>query len=92
MFLGGDDARRLGQLRNLEMWLIGYSNALGNHGLQEPGLHFLRDFGAHLRRTRGWSASCGPIDAIVRATSDEGEAWDMVWELIEEFRAQSASV
>lgn len=92
MYLGGDDAHRLVQLRNLELWLLGYSNALANHGIQEPGVHFLRDFGEHLRHTRGWSTSCGPIDAIVRGTSDESEAWDMLWKLIDEFRDHGASI
>lgn len=51
-------------LRPLQDMCHGYSVALQNHGIDEPGVNFNRRFGDFLFRRFGWSTSCGWADAI----------------------------
>jgi hypothetical protein len=86
LYVGGDESARLLQLQNLEQLLCGYSLALRNHAMQEPAAEFLREFGAFILRTRGWSVSCGPVAAIREAVDNDEEAWRLFWVLVDEFR------
>jgi hypothetical protein len=87
LFVGWDECHRVRQLQNLELLLHGYAIALRHHRIYEPVEDFSREFAEYLYRTRGWSASCGPTAAIVDATANEQEAWDLFWKLVDEFRA-----
>jgi hypothetical protein len=86
MFVGGDDGQRELQLRNLEMFLLGYANALHQHRIDEPGKGFLEKFGAYLRERFDWSASAGPIAAVLSETGSPDEAWRTFWRLVWEYR------
>lgn len=88
MYLGAEEAGRPQQLRNLEVMLYGYSEALHQHQLEEPGRDFVRGFGEYLRSRFGWSMSVGPVEAVLaRAESDE-EAWNSFWRLISDYRSR----
>lgn len=91
MFLGGEESQRGLQLRNLELVLSGYSLAVKRHHLQGRVVDFNQEFGAYLRRSRGWSASCGPVAAVLEASQSEQSAWDTYWELVHAFRAEVGS-
>lgn len=91
MYVGWDERHRRRQLQDLEMLLYGYAIALKYHGIQEPVVDFMREFSNYLRQTRGWSLSCGPTAAIVEATANEQEAWDLFWKLVDEFHASIPS-
>lgn len=67
-------------------FLFGYCRALRDNGLEAPVLDFKREFGEYLLRTKGWSMSCGPVDAIRRETRSGPEAWSLYWKLVDEFR------
>ncbi|NMO20005.1 hypothetical protein HPC49_21970 [Pyxidicoccus fallax] len=86
MYVGGEDSHRVTQLRSLEHLLNGYSLALHHHGIREPVADFNREFGAFLSRTRGWSASAGPVAAIREAAKSDADAWELFWTLVDEFR------
>ena len=86
MYVGGDESQRVTQLQNLEQLLSGYSLALRHHCIQERVVDFNREFGTYLWETRGWSASCGPIVAICDTARSDGEAWELFWRLVDEFR------
>jgi hypothetical protein len=87
MYVGWDEQHRVRQLQDLECLLSGYTIALRYHSIREPVTDFVREFGEYLHRTRNWSASCGPTAAIVDATANQQEAWDLFWRLVDEFRA-----
>jgi hypothetical protein len=87
MYVGHDESKRAMQLRNLELLMAGYWMALYNHNIKEPVLDFNREFAHYLYETRGWSASCGPVAAIREATKNQKEAWELFWQLIDEFRS-----
>ena len=38
-----------------------------------------------------WHLICGPTAAIVDATANEQEAWDLFWKLVDEFHASMPS-
>jgi hypothetical protein len=86
LYLGSDDARRAAQLQRLEQMLSGYTIALRQHGVREPVVDFLREFGDFLWTAKGLSASCGPAVAVVEAAQSEEAAWDLYWALVHEFR------
>jgi hypothetical protein len=86
MYLGGDESQRVLQLNSLEQLLCGYTLALRHHAVHEPVSDFLQEFGAFLFRTRGWSASCGPVAAIREVASGDEEAWRLFWTLVDEFQ------
>jgi hypothetical protein len=90
IYLGGDTKQRILQLQNLELLLAGYALALRAHNLDETVEDFVRDFGEYLRRTRGWSASCGPVAAIRDAVGSDSGAWELFWRLVKEYRASFA--
>jgi hypothetical protein len=83
MYVSGSTAQ---QLRDLELLLGGYVIALEMHGVAEPGGDFLAGFGQFLYESRGWSASCGPVQAIRDQVAGDDEAWRMVWILAREYR------
>jgi hypothetical protein len=87
LYVGGDENQRVMQLQNLEQLLFGYSLALRQHRIEEPVADFIRQFGEYLRDTKGWSASCGPVAAIIEHARSDSEAWELFWTLIDEFRA-----
>jgi hypothetical protein len=86
MYVGYDESKRAMQLRALEMLMDGYSLALRNHHIQERVADFNREFGTYLWEVKGWSASCGPVVAILEVTKSEAEAWELFWRMVEEFR------
>jgi hypothetical protein len=86
MYVGGDDTARALQLQNLEQMLCGYSLALRQHRIEEPVTDFIREFGEYLRKTKGWSTSCGPVVAIIGEAGGDSEAWELFWSLVDEFR------
>ena len=88
MYVGGSDDDRIGQLRTLEAVLHGYGLAIQEHRLTEPVPDFVRSFGGYLRVRFGWSASAGPIAAILQATRSGDEAWEMFWTLIKDFKSE----
>ena len=88
VYLGGTDADRGVQLRRLEMLLLGYSHALNQHGIEEPGLGLLHELGAYLRKHSGWSMASGVIEAVLRESSDTHHAWQVFWKAVWEFRDQ----
>lgn len=87
IYVGGEESQRALQLTNLEQLLSGYAIALRQHGVREPVADFPREFGAFLWKTKQWSASCGPIAAIRRVATNDQDAWDLFWDLVDEFRA-----
>jgi hypothetical protein len=86
MYIGYDDEHPGARLSSLEAMLMGYAQALQEHGVSEPGLDFMHTFAEYLRGRYGWSMSCGPIAAIYMAYPDEKQAWQMFWKLVWEFR------
>lgn len=78
---------RFGQIRELEMIVAGYKTAVFEHEIQEPVRDFSGDFAAYLYRNKGWGASVGPFHAIARSTSSGEEAWELLWKLVEDFKA-----
>lgn len=50
-------------------------------------MDLVREFGQYLRETREWSASCGPVAAIVAQAGAGSEAWELFWTLLDELRA-----
>jgi len=87
MYLGSSDSERGKQLRNLEFLLHGYSMALGCHQIRERVSDFPREFIYYLHGRFGWSTACGPAAAVRDACNTDGEAWEMFWQLVAEFRA-----
>jgi hypothetical protein len=68
------------------MLLIGYTLALQEHGIVDPVRNFSRDFGEYLQPRYPWANSIGPIGAIMQDTSSSSAAWDMFWQLVDEYR------
>jgi hypothetical protein len=91
LFVGGDERHRVQQLQDLELLLFGYAMALRYHSIQEPVTDFGREFAEYLNRTRDWSTSCGPTAAVIDATKNEQEAWELFWRLVDEFRTAMLS-
>jgi hypothetical protein len=87
LYVGYDESKRVLQLKAIETLMDGYSLALRNHNIQERTSDFNQDFDAYLSATKGWSVSCGPVVAILQATKNEEEAWELFWQLVDEFRA-----
>jgi hypothetical protein len=87
MYLGYDPQHKAEQLRALETMLRGYSFALSEHSIEEPGLHFFGDFPKYIA-SRGWKRSpLGPVFAILDAAASPDEAWDDFWRLIWDYEA-----
>lgn len=87
MYLGYDESKRALQLQTIETLVDGYRLALHYHDIKEPVSDFNREFGSYLWETKGWSASCGPVAAILKAAKSEEEAWELFWQLVNDFRA-----
>ena len=83
-FVGGTDPRVW--LVTLESMLAGYDIALRNHEIEEVPRSFNWEFGEFLRHTRRWSVSSGAIFRILHEASSGEAAWEMFWQLVEEFR------
>lgn len=86
MFVGEDAEHRREQLSNVELMMAGYEMALDVHGIEEPGRALSSGFMSYLRETRGWSASCGFLGAIREHSGNADEAWNMFWDLLDEYR------
>ena len=90
MYVGYDPQHRAEQLRSLEMMLRGYSFALSEHNIEEPGLSFVADFTKYIA-SRGWKhGNLGPAYAILDAAASPDQAWDDFWRLIWEYEATLA--
>lgn len=86
MFIGcGDTEYRL-RMEAIQTLIIGYTYALREHGIVEPGTTFWRDFTDFVKEKRGWRENAGPIFAILHFVKDDAKAWDTLWELVDEFR------
>jgi hypothetical protein len=86
MYVGGDRSQRGAQLQHLEFLLHGYALAVEVHHLDEGVKDFPREFAEYLQHTYGWSAAAGPVAAIRDATSDDDEAWELFWSLVQDFK------
>jgi hypothetical protein len=91
MYIGFDEHERGRQLDGLEMLIAGYSLAVQHHGLHDDGLESYAGFREYLRSRFGWSMSCGEMAAIRSAASNDAEAWDLFWKLLQEFRESKSS-
>ncbi len=87
MYVGYDESKRAMQLQTVETLVDGYRLALRNHNIKERVSDFNREFASYLFETKGWSASCGPVVAILQATKSEEEAWEVFWSMVDEFRS-----
>jgi hypothetical protein len=87
MYVGYDDSKRALQLQTIETLVDGYRLALQYHNIKEPVSDFNHEFAMYLSETREWSESCGPVVAILEAAKSEEEAWELFWQLVDEFRA-----
>ena len=87
MYIGYDESKRAWQLQHLELIISGYSIALYNHNIKEPGLDFNHEFATYLYETKGWSASCGPVAAIREAAKSDEGAWVLYWKMVDKFRS-----
>ena len=86
LYVGWSEDRREDQMRDLEMLLHGYSAALHQHDVNEPGRNFLSKFSEYLRARYGWSMSCGPVVAIRNASTNADDAWELFWKLVWDYR------
>jgi hypothetical protein len=86
LYLGGDDTLRGQQLRDLEHLLSGYTLALARHAITERVTDINREFARYLFEEKGWSAACGPVAAVIEHVKSETEAWEVYWNLMENFR------
>lgn len=87
MYLRSPPADRFGQIRELEMLVAGYKTAVFQHDIPELVRDFSYDFGEFLYRSREWSASTGPFNAIACSSSTGEEAWELLWKCVAEFKA-----
>jgi hypothetical protein len=88
MFIGLDSQHRAAQLRALEALLHGYSLALSENGVDEPGIDFLRGLAAYMA-AQGWKVGAiGPIATIVAESPNSEVAWRVFWKLVWEFEAK----
>lgn len=87
-FLSGSGTP-LDWLREIASMTFGYSTALRQHEIREPVLAFEVEFNQFLARTKGWSTSTGPVEAIRRSTATDLEAWELFWKLVEDFKAHT---
>jgi hypothetical protein len=87
MYVGFSDEERGAQLLGLEMLIAGYSLAVYQHRLNDPGWLAYASFPDYLQERFDWSMSCGPIRAIRDACGTDHEAWNRFWDLLREFRA-----
>ncbi len=90
IYVGGSDCERGAQLAGLEMLIAGYALAVLDHGVKDDGLASYGEFPAYLRARFGWSMSCGPIAAIRETSSNDGEAWERFWHLLDEYKKSRA--
>ena len=91
MYVGGDEHGRARQLRELETLLYGYSLAVEQHDLDEPGRGFVKAFGAYLEKRFGWPTTLGPVVAILDGIQPHEDPWERFWELIDEFKNELGS-
>ena len=89
MYVGFSEFERGQQLRALDVLIGGYTLAIHQHGLQDPGFDAYAGFPDFLKGRFGWSMSCGPIAAILEASENDDEAWNSFWRLLWEYRDQS---
>lgn len=83
---GPEDVRE--RLNGLHTMIAGYEWALENHDVREPGRTFLSDLADHIRETRKWSLSCGPMGAILEHSQSPQEAWGTFWSIVDELRRE----
>ena len=86
MYVGWSD--RKAQLQHLESILYGYERALGAHDIDEPGVGFSRAFMDYLTETQGWDTTCGIAATLLENCSNEAQAWERFWEVVEQFRRE----
>lgn len=76
-------------LSELSCYLHGYMACLAIHGIKDVNdgrLFDPREFNIWLYEERGWSGSAGLAYALEEQTASKAEAFDLFFELVEEFR------
>lgn len=84
-YLVHTNSKRELQLYGLMIVIIGYTDALRAHDIDEPLKSFTGSFGQYLRKRFGWSMSEGPIGAILAQSPNADAAWDSFWPLLWDF-------
>jgi hypothetical protein len=91
LFVGMTSGHRGAQLRRMELLLSGYDLAVQRHGIEDPGKYFLRSFEQYIQKHLGWTDSgIGIIAAIQMHTASDKEAWELFWNLLDDFRRSAA--
>ena len=85
LYLGVGPPHFEAMLERLDAWIVGYSEAIRAHGIQDPGLELYSSFWQFLEQRVGRNMSQGTIPTIRLLSATDGEAWDTYWRLLEEF-------
>jgi hypothetical protein len=84
MYLGPAAERPDRRLDALEQLISGFYWAIHSHQVRDRGFDEWASFHDRLADRFGWSMSKGPIQAIRHASSNDDEAWEKLWSLLEE--------
>ncbi len=90
MYLGWDDGSRRKQLHALQAVITGYSLALYQHRVGQEDLEVIGELEDFLRQKSGADNLSG-IDQILATSPTEADAWNRVWDLIDQFRKRKGS-
>ena len=89
MYLGAGPPHFGAMLDRLDTWIVGYSEAVRAHEVEDPGLDLYASFWQYLEQRIGRAHLAGndpdhPADQLFDA-----EAWETYWRLLGEFRARA---
>jgi hypothetical protein len=91
MYLGASPPHYGAMLDRLESWIVGYSEAIRTHEINDAGIELYWSFWPFLEKRLGRSMAEGTIPTIRILCVNDEEAWNMYWSLLAEFRARPAA-
>jgi hypothetical protein len=86
MYLGTGPLHFGAMLDRLDTWIVGYSEAVRAHEVEDPGLELYGSFWQFLERRIARHISDGTIPTIRLISMNDAEAWETYWRLLTEFR------
>ncbi len=91
MYLGTGPPHYGAMLDRLDTWIVGYSEAVRAHAVQDPGLDLYSSFWQFLEQRFDRPMELGTIPTLRLICMTDAEAWETYWRLLDDFRGSDGA-
>ena len=91
MYLGAGPPNYGAMLDRLDTWIVGYSEAVRAHAVQDPGLDLYSSFWQFLEQRFDRPMELGTIPTLRLICMTDAEAWETYWRLLDDFRSSEGA-